>query len=476
MTAGDLCFELARVLRDRIARRELSARELLEAHLSQIARVDPAVNAIVTRCEERSREAAARADEAQARGEPLGVLHGLPVAHKDLVETRGLRTTYGSPIFAEHVPEVDALLVERLRAAGAITLGKTNVPEFGAGSHTFNPVFGPTRNPFDPTRTCGGSSGGAAVALACGMVPIADGSDMGGSLRNPAGYCNVVGFRPSPGRVPSWPSRMAWSPLSVAGPMARTVADAALLLSAMAGPDPRSPIALDEPGARFAEPLERDFRGVRIAWSPDLGALPVDPRVTRTLAPQRKVLEALGCQVEDACPDFGDADEIFQTLRALEAEAAFGPAFEPLRERIKDTLVWNVERGRAQSGPDVGRAEILRTRLYQRVREFMEEYAFLALPVSQVPPFEVELEYPTRIGDVAMQTYIDWMKSCYWVTVTGHPAISVPAGFTDEGLPVGLQLVGRHRDDFGVLQLAHAFEGETGFWRRRPPLAEPRAT
>jgi len=288
----DVCFMKATELVARIRARQVSVTEVVEAHLAQIERLNPKVNAIVTLTAERALADARAKDAALARGDAAGALLGLPVAHKDLVPTRGIRTTYGSPIYRDHVPDEDALIVERIRTAGAVTLGKTNTPEFGAGSQTFNEVFGRTLNPYDPGRTCGGSSGGAAVALACGMVPIADGSDMGGSLRNPASFCNVVGLRPSPGRVPVWPSEAAWFTFSVQGPMARTVEDAALLLSAIAGPDRRSPIAIAEPGERFRAPLGRDFRGVRIAWSRDLGGLPVDRRVTAVLdAPEDQVFE-----------------------------------------------------------------------------------------------------------------------------------------------------------------------------------------
>ncbi len=448
---------------------ELSAAEVTEACLDRIERVNPKVNAIVTFTPERAMESARAADDALARGLPAGPLHGLPVAHKDLALTRGVRTTFGSPIFDRFVPEQDALIVERLKGAGAISVGKTNTPEFGAGSQTFNEVFGETLNPYDTTKTCGGSSGGAAVALACGMLPIADGSDMGGSLRNPASFCNVVGFRPSPGRVPTWPD-VAPSPLSVEGPMARTVQDAALMLSAMAGPDGRSPISVEEPGSVFARSLERDFGGARVAWSRDLGGLPVDPRVTAVLDGQRRVFEDLGCVVEEAEPDFAGADEVFKVLRAWRFELAYGELLEEHRHEMKDTVVWNIEEGRRLTGPQVGRAERLRAELYHRVRVFMETYEFLVLPVAQVPPFDVKERYVTQINGEEMGTYIDWMRSCYYVTVTGLPAISVPCGFTPEGLPVGVQIVGRHRDDFGVLQLAHAFEGATGFWKRRPPI------
>lgn len=380
-----------------------------------------------------------------------------------------MRTTFGSLVYKDFVPDVDALIVERLEEAGAISVGKTNTPEFGAGSQTFNEVFGATLNPYDSTKTCGGSSGGAAVALACGMLPLADGSDMGGSLRNPAAFCNVVGLRPSPGRVPSWPSLAAWFPLSVEGPMARTVRDVALMLGAIAGPDPRAPVSLPEPGDAFSRPLERDFGGVRVAWSRDLGGLPVDPRVTAALEGQRGAFEDLGCVVEDANPDLTGADEVFRVWRAWYFELTLGGLLEEHRNRLKDTVIWNFDEGRKLSGPQIGEAERKRTELYHRTRDFLGTYEFVILPVAQVPPFGVEQRYVTEINGAKMQTYIDWMRSCYLITATGLPAISVPGGFTQESLPVGLQIVGRHRDDLGVLQLAHAFEQATGFGKRRPP-------
>jgi len=468
---SDLCFLTAVELADRIRRRDLSVTEVVRAHLSQIERVNPAVNAIVTLTAERALDDAKRKDAELARGAAGGPLFGLPVAHKDLVPTKGIRTTLGSPIYRDNVPTVDALIIERLRAAGAVTLGKTNTPEFGAGSQTFNEVFGRTLNPYDPSKTCGGSSGGAAVALACGLGPIADGSDTGGSLRNPAAFCNVVGLRTSPGRVPVWPREMAWSALSVQGPMARTVADVALLLSAMAGPDPRSPIAIAESGERFRRPLDRDFRGVRVAWSRDLGGLPIDRRVTATLETQRKVLESLGCATDEAQPDLHDAREIFQALRAFAFATRYGPMLAEHRHQIKDTVIWNTEQGLKLTARELGEIEVKRTALYHRVREFMERHEFLVLPTTQVPPFDVSQPYVTEIEGVALPTYIDWMRSCSDITVTGSPAISVPGGFTADGLPVGLQIVGRHQDDWGVLQLAHAFEQATGFGRRRPPVA-----
>jgi len=470
MTTTDLCFASARELTRMIRDKETSAEEVMRAHLSRIERVNPGLNAIVTLHPELALEGARAADARQARGEPLGPLHGLPIAHKDLAMTAGIRTTFGSTLFRNFVPESDDLIVERLKAAGAISIGKTNTPEFGAGSQTYNEVFGETRNPYDTSKTCGGSSGGAAVALATGMLPIADGSDMGGSLRNPGSFCNVVGLRPSPGRVPVYPAQLAWSGLAVLGPMARTVEDAALLLSAMAGPDPRSPISIREAGERFAAPLGRDFEGVRVAWSPKLGELPVDARVTAVLEAKRPVFEALGCALEEAEPDFADADEIFKVLRAWSFAVGFAKVGESTLARLKDTIVWNIEKGRSLTAAQLGEAEVKRTQLYHRVRHFMEEYEFLLLPVSQVPPFDLHERYVTEIEGVEMETYIDWMKSCYYITVTGHPAISVPCGFTPEGLPVGLQIVGRQADDWGVLQLAHAFERATDAWKRRPAV------
>ena len=468
----DICFRSARELATAIRHREISSREVVAAHLERIEAVNPDVNAVVTVTGERAEDAARVADERIAAGEPIGPLHGLPIAHKDTHLTAGIRTTFGSLAMQDHVPDEDELLIERMRWAGAITTGKTNVPEFAAGAHTFNSVFGATRNPYDLTKTAGGSSGGAAAGLATGMHPLADGSDMGGSLRYPAAFCNVVGLRPSPGRVPSHPTQAAWSTLGVQGPMARTVGDVALLLSAIAGPDARSPIALEEPGQTFAASLDRELTGLRVAWSPDLGGTAtVDPVVTRTLEPQIKVFEDLGCHVEQDSPDFSGADEVFRTLRAWQFELTLGPVLDRARELLKPSLVWNIEQGRALTGPDIARAEALHTALYHRMREFFDRYDVLLLPVSQVPPFDVDLEYPTDIAGTPQQTYLDWMRSCCHISATGNPALSVPAGFTPDGLPLGLQLVGRHRGDFELLQIGHAYEQATGFARYQPALA-----
>ncbi len=471
---SELCFAGARRLAQMIRARKVSATDVVKAFIAQIERVNPKVNAIVTFLPERALKEARSLDRrlAKSRTAALGPLAGLPIAYKDLVATKGIRTTMGSLVYRDNVPTEDHALVERLGAAGAITIGKTNTPEFGAGSQTFNAVFGATRNPYDVGKTCGGSSGGAAAAVASGMLPFADGSDLAASLRNPANYCNVVGFRPTSGRVPNYPAPNAWDTQPVLGPVARSVADAAFLLSAMAGPDPRVPISIDQPGKAFARPLARSFRGARIAWSADLGGLPMDERVSRALAPQRKVLAALGCRIEDAEPDFDGATEAFETLRALSFSARYARLLETHRDQLKDTVVWNIEQGLALDGRRIARAELLRTELFHRMRRFLERYDFLVAPVNQLPPFPVELDYPREIAGKKMGNYLDWMKSCYYVTITSHPAISVPAAFTDEGLPVGLQIVGRYRDDIGVLQLAHAFEQETQLWKRRPAVAD----
>jgi amidase len=468
--ASDICFLTALEMASLIHRKKLSAREAMAAHLQQIERVNPQVNAIVTLIAEQATENARKADEAQAHGAKLGPLHGLPVAHKDLVETAGVRTTFGSPLFKDYVPKQDAIQVERIRRAGAISVGKTNTPEFGAGSQTFNTVFGATRNPYDLTKTCGGSSGGAAVSLACGLVPIADGSDSGGSLRNPAAFCSVVGFRTAPGRVPHAAIGDAWSTLSVSGPMARNVPDASLLLSVMAGPDSRCPISIAEPGARFAGNLERNFKGVRVAWFKDLGGLPFDQRIRQAVNAQRKVFEALGCIVEEAEPDLTGAEEAYDTLRAWGYAAGHAEQVRTHRALVKDTIVWEVERGLKLTGADIARAQSLHSQVWNNMRAFLDKYEYFIVPSTQVPPFDVTQPYVTEIESVKMRTYTEWMKCCWLISILECPSISMPCGYTPVGLPVGLQIVGRHRDEWSVLQLAHAFEQATRSSHRRPSI------
>jgi amidase len=459
--------EMAQLIRAK----KLSAREALAAHLAQIERVNPKVNAIVTLVPEMAADAAAKADEMQAHNEPLGPLHGLPVAHKDLFETRGIRTTFGSPLYKDYIPTADDIVVDRIGRAGAITIGKTNTPEFGAGSQTFNSVFGATHNPYDLTKTCGGSSGGAAVALACGLVPVADGSDTGGSLRNPAAFCNTAGFRPSIGRVPNPKAAFAWSTLSTAGCLGRSVADLALVLSTIAGPDPGAPLSINEPGNLLARPLERSFKGVRVAWFKDLGGVPFDPRVRAVVDGHRRTFESLGCIVEQAEPDFAPAEISFRTLRAWNSASTYGERLHQHPDAFKDTLKREIEDGLRLTGADVARAETAHSQLWRRFQAFLEKYEFFVLPTSQLPPFDVNTPYPTELAGVKFDNYIDWMKSCWYISATGNPAASVPAGFTPEGLPVGVQIVGRNNEDFSVLQMAHVFEQATGFGKKRPAIA-----
>lgn len=469
--SDDLCrhtaVELARLLRSKAA----SAREVMQSHLDRIERINPKVNAIISLVPERALKAADAADQQLAFGRPLGPLHGLPIAHKDLTPTAGVRTTYGSPIFRDHVPDQDSLLVERLRSAGAIMLGKTNVPEFGVGSQTFNPIFGSTKNPYDLSKTAGGSSGGAAAALAAHMLPIADGSDLGGSLRNPASFCNVVGFRASGQRVPTWPNPHPWITMPVEGPMGRTVEDTALLLSAMAGPDPRSPVAFNDDPSVFRASLAREVKGIRIAWASDFGGLiPVDRLVAHQLDRHRQTFVDMGIEVEDAMLDLDGADEVFRAVRAMIYAIKCGPMLEQHRDQMKDTLVTNTEIGLAATGADIARAESLRTELFHRTRTFFERFDYLAVPAVQVPPFDVEQEWVPSIEGVEQPDYLGWMSACTLITSTGHPAISVPCGFTDAGLPIGLQLVGKHPDDLGLLKMAYAFEQATLYWQQAPGL------
>jgi amidase len=467
----EICFMRAVDMMDAIRNKKLSSREVMQAHLKQINRVNSKVNAMVTMVPEDHLLAQAdAADEALAKGKWLGPLHGLPVAVKDLHETQGIRTTFGSLLHKDYVPDFDCRVVQREKEAGAIVIGKTNVPESGLGSQTFNPVFGATRNPYDLTKTCGGSTGGGSVALACGMAPLADGSDMGGSLRNPPNFCNVVGIRPSPGRVPDVPTHLGWFTLSVSGPVARNVADCAFFLSVLAGFDHHSPISIDQPGAQFAQPLTgRSFKGVRVAMFKDLG-LPWEPEVKSAVQAQGKVFESLGCIVEEAEPDFTDANECFLAWRHWSVELAFGDLIATHGDQLNDYIHWHVEEGRKLTGTYLSRVEARRTALFQRLCGFKNEYDFFIAPVSQVLPFDVNKHYPTEIAGVKMENYMAWMKSAYYISVAGNPAMSIPCAFSETGLPIGIQIVGRHHDDWGVLQLAYAFEQATNIGKRRPTL------
>jgi amidase len=468
-SSDEICFMRAVDMVGAIRAKKLSAREVMQAHLKQISRVNAKVNAVVTLVDEDHLMAqAAAADEALAKGKWLGPLHGLPVAVKDLHETSGIRTTYGSPLHKNNVPDFDCRVVQREKEAGAIVLGKTNVPEFGLGSQTFNRVFGPTHNPYDTTKTCGGSTGGGAVTVACGMAPVADGSDMGGSLRNPPNFCNGVGIRSSPGRVSNVPTNLGWFTLSVPGPVARNVTDCAYFLSVLAGYDHHSPISIEMSGAQFAQPLgNRSFKGVRVAMFKDMG-LPWEPEVKSAVQAQSKVFESLGCEVVDAEPDFTDANEAFLAWRHWSVELGFGDLLATHGDQLNEYIHWHVEEGRKLTGHYLSRIEAKRTALYQRLCNFKGEYEFFILPVNQVLPFDVNTHYPTEIAGVKMENYLAWMKSAYYISAAGNPAMSVPCAFSSSGLPIGIQIVGRHHDDWGVLQLGYAFEQATNIGRRRP--------
>jgi amidase len=468
-SADALCFASARELAQQIRSRKVSAREVMTAFLAQIARLNPTLNAIVAKLDDDvCLKLADAADQALARGGPIGALHGLPTAFKDLEPAVGFPQSKGSPIFRHFMPDADSVLVERIRSAGAVPIGKTNVPEFGMGSQTYNTVYGTTLNPYDHTKTAGGSSGGAAAALASGMLPIADGGDLGGSLRNPANFNNVVALRPSVGLVPLSPTPIPFTGVSTKGAMARSVSDVAFGLSVIAGADVRDPQSWASDPEAFGGPLDRDWRGTRVAWALDLGGLPLDRRVRAVLEAQRKTFEDLGCIVEDACPDFGGVNEIFLTLRTWSSWVTHKDLLAEHRSQIKPEAVWDIESGARWSGEDVGNALMQQGHLVERMRVFQEKYEFLVCAVNQLPPFAADEPWPKSIDGVMMENYVAWMKSAYWISTTCRPAISAPAGFTADGLPVGIQIVGRYRDDLTVLKFAYAFEQATGFGRRRP--------
>jgi amidase len=455
---SDLLFSSVRELSGLLASCKLSARELLDASLAQIDRANPAVNAIVTLDREGAYANADAVDTRRAQGLPTSPLAGLPIAIKDLEPVKGMRTTMGSRILKDWVPDFDSLMIERFRSHGLTILGKTNTPEFGLGSQTFNAVFGATKNPWDVSKTCGGSSGGAAVAVATGMLPFADGSDMGGSLRNPANFCGTVGLRPSPGRVPTWPSLNHWGTLGVLGPIARTAEDAAWLLSVQAGDDARVALGRCGDPTVFREPLDRDFKGVRIAWSPTLGGLPVEKGVRDALEQSLKRFEAIGAVIEEAAPDLSIADEAFQTQRALHLVNSLGTHYRNHKDLLKDTAVWNIEQGFKLTGEQIAAAQAAQSKCFERMQRFLTRYDYFICPVNQVLPFDVTTEYPMMIDGVQLGNYLDWMKSACRITMTSHPAASAPVAFAANGLPVGMQIVGHYGAELEVLQLAHAVQ------------------
>jgi amidase len=470
---SEICFAPARELAAAIRERRLSAVEVVGAFLDRIDAVDYRVNAITTKVprEEALAEAAA-ADRAVAAGEALGPLHGLPIAVKDLMDVAGLPTTHGSAVFAAAPPAAsDSLLAERLRRAGAIFIGKTNTPELGLGTVTVNGVFGPTRNPWNPRKNAGGSSGGAGAAVAAGMLPFADGSDSGGSIRYPAAFCNLVGLRPSPGRIPSGRRGDGWSPHGVLGPIARDAADAGLLLSALAGADPRAPLSIDEDPARFAAVSPAELASLRIAWSPRGGGLPVEPEVTAVLERTIAQLADAGAEIEELEPElFDDADECWETVEMLGFLEAAGSLVEEHRPELRRDLVRNVEQGRALSSEQIVRGLGLRTEIFRATAQLLSEYDALALPATPVVSVPAGTNWPTEIAGTHLDRYFLWQRLACRVTVTAHPALSVPGGFSADGLPVGLQLVGRHHGELELLRIAAAIEEATGFGARRPAL------
>lgn len=472
LAAGsELCDLSALTLLDLQRKKAVSAVEILNAHLSRINAVNPQVNALVTLADEATlKSRAADIDALWARGVWQGPLHGLPVSQKDLTATRGVRTTFGSKIFEHHVPEHSALIARRCDAAGALMIGKSNTPELGSGSHTFNDVFGVTRNPWDLSKSAGGSSGGAAASVACGMNPLACGSDMGGSLRNPAAWNAVVGLRPSPGRVPRAPDSNGWATLGVDGPMARDVADTALLLSAISGPSGETATEISEPGLRFAQPLQRDFRGTRIAMSVQLAGLAVDPEIQRSVQAQAAIFESMGCEVEFADPDLGDAEDVFRIERAWMIGSLVDRLDADARAQLKPEIEAECRLHRSLSAADLGDMFVRKTALFERMRRFMDNHAYYVLPATQMLPFDADLRWPTEFMGTQYDSYIDWMRICWYLSSTESPVLALPCGFSASGLPIGLQIAGRFRDDWGLLQFGHAYEAASAHERIRPPL------
>lgn len=458
-----------------LQRGTVSCSDLMAETYRRIEAVNGTLNALVNVLPAAEAMALAEAADAVPVAE-RGPLHGLPMAPKDAVEVEGFPTTWGFAPWANNVARTDDAQAARLRSAGAIFIGHTNMPEFGLGSNTFNSLFGKTLNPYNTTKTCGGSSGGAAVALASSILPLADGSDMGGSLRNPASFCNVVGLRPSIGRTP--PGRgMSWfARLSTTGPMARTVADLALLFSVQAGPKTSDPLTLPEPGHTFLDALTPydDLSGLKIAYSPNLHGLPVETEVADVIADCANTMADLGAEVVENAPDLSRAMDVFQTQRAA-GIANLGYALDVTvkdwKKHAKDTAVWNIEKGQALNARELLDSELLRSRIFAETAEFFEHYDALILPAAQVAPFDAEIQWIDEIEGQAMDTYIDWMTVCCAITVTGCPAISVPGGFTSNGLPVGLQIVGKPQGDLALLKLAHAFEQATQHYKTAPEVS-----
>jgi amidase len=458
-----------------IKTKQVSCRTVMHGFLDHIDRINPKVNAIVSLQDRETLLKQADERDAQlARGEYLGWLHGFPQAIKDLTATKGIPTTKGSLLLRNFVPETDAFVVERIKQSGAIIIGKTNTPEFGLGSQTYNNVFGTTRNAYDQTKTAGGSSGGASVSVALHMQVVADGTDLGGSLRNPPAFNNVFGFRPSFGRVPSGPDDEVFvRQFGYPGPIGRTVSDVALLLSVMAGHDPRYPLSIEQDPGVFLEPLKHDFRDIRVAWLGDFdGYLAMEPGILELCRDSLKVLESIGCRVEEAQPDYPPEKRwaSFVTLRHWLTAGTLGHFYaDPAqREQLKPEAQWEVEDGLRLSAMDVHRASADRSAIYQAANRLFREYDYLVLPTSQVFPFAADVHWPEEINGRKMDTYHRWMEVCFFASLIGCPAINVPVGFNQDGLPMGMQIIGRNHADVAVLQLAYAYEQATQWVSRHP--------
>jgi amidase len=468
--SSELCEMTAAEAVQRLKAGEVSPTELVDAAYARIAAIDPHLNAMPTLCEVRARAHAKRIEQEKipANERPPGWLGGLPVSIKDLTAVKGVRTTYGSPIYAENVPDRSDILVEIIEANGAIVVGKSNTPEFGAGASTFNEVFGKTRNPWNVEKSCAGSSGGAAVSVAAGEVWLAQGSDLGGSLRTPASFCSIVGLRPSPGRVPRGPVALPFSSLLVNGPMARNVADAALFLDAMAADHPCDPLALPPPSQRFAASVRDASPPRRVAYSPNLGQFPVEKEVAAICRDAAQRFEVMGVEVEEAEPDLSDAVEIFQVLRAAKFATERAELLRHQRDKLKPEVIWNIEKGLKLDGETIGRAEVARGKLYERVCKFFENYDLLLCPSAIVPPFDVDVRYVEEVDGVKFDNYVAWIGITFALTLTACPVLSVPAGFTASGLPVGIQIMAPPRADGAALAAGALLERARGIAKQLP--------
>ena len=442
----------AHAIRDLLQKREINPAELLDALEKRIEQVNPLVNAIPTQCFDRARDHAQKKDLSNL---PLA---GLPVAIKDLMAVEGVKTTFGSMAFERHVPDASDLLVQRIENAGGVIFSKTNTPEFGAGANTFNDVFGATVNPWNTRLSAAGSSGGSAVALATGMAWLATGSDLGGSLRNPASFCSVVGLRPSQGRVPCDPGNLAFDRMSMEGPMARNVTDAAMLLDVMAGYDAIDPMSLDDPVTSFESATKRKQVPPRIAFSADLGITPVDPEVAAICETAAKRFCEFGATIADAHPDFDGLQDVFQILRAFSFAADLGPDLDAHRDIYKPEIIWNVEKGLALTAKEITDAMVGRSKIYARTQRFFKDHDLIITPTTIVPPYPVEQRFVEHVGEYQFSNYIEWCSIAYAFTIVGAPAISIPCGFTSTGLPVGLQIVAPPRQEAILLSAAHALE------------------